>query len=41
MDYQRSSTQIDFEVDVVPNTKYILTELGELFYKACQEKNNI
>ncbi len=38
MNYERSYTNVDLEIDVDSKTEYILTELGELFHKSCQEK---
>jgi len=38
MNYQRSHTNVDLEIDLDVRTEYILTELGELFHKLCEEK---
>ena len=38
MDYQRS---IDLEIELVSDERYILTELGVLFVKACTEKRAV
>lgn len=35
-----SHTSVNFELDIDTETSTILTELGELFIDACQEKNN-
>lgn len=38
--YTREYANIDLDIDVDSTTEYILTELGELFFKACKEKSN-
>ena len=38
--YTKDYANIDLDIDVDSTTEYILTELGELFFKACKEKNN-
>lgn len=40
-DYNRSYINVDLDIDVDSTTEYILTELGELFFKACKEKNEL
>ena len=32
-------TNVDLDVDIESDEKYILTELGELFIQACKTKN--
>ncbi len=39
-EYDRSYTNIDFDIDVESNVEIILTQLGELFINACKEKQN-
>jgi hypothetical protein len=36
--YTRSYANIDLDINVDSTTEFILTELGELFFKACKEK---
>lgn len=36
--YSRSHANVDLEIDMDSTTEFILTELGELFFKACKEK---
>lgn len=38
--YSRSYANVDLDIEVESNTEYILTELGELFIGACNEKQN-
>jgi len=38
-EYSTTYTNVDLDIDVDSVTEYILTELGELFFKACKEKN--
>lgn len=39
--HSRSYANVDLDIEVESNTEYILTELGELFIGACNEKQNI
>jgi len=36
--YSREYANVDLDIDMESTTELILTELGELFYKACKEK---
>jgi len=36
--YTRDYANVDLEIDMDSTTEFILTELGELFFKACKEK---
>lgn len=36
--YYQSHINVDFDIDVESDVKYYLTELGELFFSACKEK---
>lgn len=36
--YSRSYAKVDLDIDLDSTTEFILTELGELFFKACKEK---
>lgn len=38
--YSRDYANVDLNIDVDSTTEYILTELGELFFKACKVKTN-
>lgn len=37
--YTKDYANVDLDIDVESITEFILTELGELFFKACKEKN--
>ncbi|MCL1690466.1 Abi-alpha family protein [Elizabethkingia anophelis] len=41
IDTDWSYTSVDLDIEIDSTVEYILTELGELFFKACKEKTNI